>query len=84
MEINVAFDASRSVTEIEKAMQIYKQLSCDRVPDSDELISAERYKAGGPAITQKLPELFTPFWEKGTLSQEFKDAPKVILIQAQR
>ncbi|XP_076445488.1 uncharacterized protein LOC143283197 [Babylonia areolata] len=54
VEINEDLDTLPTEDEVSKAV---KQLSCGKAPGSDA-IPAEVYKAGGPAMMQKLTELF--------------------------
>uniref|UniRef100_A0A3P8TK88 Reverse transcriptase domain-containing protein n=1 Tax=Amphiprion percula TaxID=161767 RepID=A0A3P8TK88_AMPPE len=53
--------------------KVVNQLSCGKAPGADA-IPAEIYRSGGPALTQKLTELFSSCWSNGTLPQDFKDA----------
>ncbi|XP_047499243.1 uncharacterized protein LOC125045801 [Penaeus chinensis] len=59
--------------EVRKAVN---QLSCGKAPGSDA-IPVEVYKAGGPALMQKLTELFQSMWSEGKVSQQLKDATMV-------
>ena len=70
VQINRDLDIIPSVGEVHRAI---KQLVSGKAPGSDG-IPAEVYKAGGPAVVQKLTELFQSIWEKGTVPQQFKDA----------
>ena len=51
-----------------------------KAPGTDA-IPAEIYKTGGPILIQKLTELFTSFWSKGSLPQDFKDVSIVHLYK---
>ena len=77
VDINNDMDSAPLVSEVEKAIS---QLSCGKAPGSDS-IPAEIYKAGGSTLTEKLQELFSSFWDKGILPQEFKDASIVHLYK---
>ena len=45
-------------------------------------IPAEVYQHGGKTVLDKLQDLFTNCWEKGTLPQELKDAVFVSLYKS--
>jgi hypothetical protein len=65
------------------AADIFKAIRkffCRKAPGADA-IPAEIYKAGGPALSQKLTELFASFWSTEALAQEFKDASIVHLYK---
>ena len=49
------------------------QLKVGKSPDIDG-ITAEIYQHGGEAVLDKLQDLFTNCWEKGTLPQDLRDA----------
>ena len=68
--INQELDEAPKKEEIIKAI---KKLSCNKAPGADA-IPAEVYKSGGPAITQRLTELFESIWCEGRVPQQFKDA----------
>ena len=57
-----------------------KLLSSCKAPGSDA-IPAEIYKVGGPALAQKLTELFRIIWRKEAIPQEFKDATIIHLFK---
>ena len=67
-------DEPPTLQETSKAIN---QLSSGKAPANP----AEIYKTGGPMLTQKLTELFTSFWSKGSLPQDFKDASIVHLYK---
>ncbi len=77
VDMNNDMDNIPLISEVEKAIS---QLSCGKAPGSDS-IPAEIYKAGGSTLTEKLQELFSSFWDKGILPQEFKDASIVHLYK---
>ena len=54
------------------------QLKVGKSPDIDG-ITAEIYQHGGEAVLDKLQDLFTNCWEKGTLLHGLKDAVLVSL-----
>ena len=64
--------------EIKKARM---QLKVDKSPGIDGNI-AEVYQHGGEAFLDKLQNLFTNCWEKGTLPQDLRDAV-IISVQKQ-
>ncbi|KAL8622822.1 hypothetical protein ACOMHN_026943 [Nucella lapillus] len=57
----------------EEVRQAIKQLFCAKALGSDA-IPAEMYKAGGPAMMQKLTKFFQSMWIGGKVPQQFKDA----------
>ena len=77
IETNMELDEPQTLQETSKAIN---QLSSGKAPGTDA-IPAEIYKTGGPMLTQKLLELFTSFWSKGSLPQDFKDASIVHLYK---
>ena len=77
IETNMELDEPPTFQETSKAIN---QLSSGKAPGTDA-IPAEIYKTGGPMLTQKLTELFTSFWSKGSLPQDFKDASIVHLYK---
>ncbi|XP_047481686.1 uncharacterized protein LOC125034089 [Penaeus chinensis] len=72
VEINRDLD-NPPTEEVRKAV---KQLSCGKALGPDA-IPAEVYKAGGPALMQKLTELFQSMWSEGKVPQQLKDATMV-------
>ena len=74
VEINHSLDAPLQHDEVKKAIT---QLSGGKAPGSDA-IPAEVYKAGGPALTEKLNQAFLA---QGAIPQEFKDASIVHLYK---
>ena len=70
VEPNLELDNLPTEEEVRKAV---KQLSCGKAPGSDA-IPAEVYKAGGPAMIQKLTQLFQSMWREEKVPQQFKDA----------
>ena len=56
--------------EVRKAI---KQLSCGKAPGPDA-IPAEVYKSGGPALIQRLAQLFQSMWHEEKVPQEYKGA----------
>ena len=56
------------------------QLKVGKSPGTDG-IPAEVYQHGGEAVLDKLQDLFTNCWEKGTLSQDLRDAVIVFLYK---
>ena len=56
------------------------QLKVSKSPGIDG-IPAEVYQHGGEAVLDKLQDLFTDCWEKGTLPQDLRDAVIVSLYK---
>ena len=56
------------------------QLKVGKSPGNDG-IPADVYQHGGEAVLDKLQDLFTNFWEKGTLPQDLRDAVIVSLYK---
>ena len=56
------------------------QLKVGKSPGIDG-IQAEVYQHGGKAVLDKLQDLFTNCWEKGTLPQDLRDAVIVSLYK---
>ena len=77
IETNMELDEPPTLQETSKAIN---QLSSGKAPGTDA-IPAEIYKTGGPMLNQKLTELFTSFWSKGSLPQNFKDTSIVHLYK---
>ena len=63
--------------EIRKATM---QLKAGKSPGLDG-IPAEVYQHGSEAVLEKLQNLFTNSWEKGTLPQDLRDAVIVFLYK---
>ena len=63
--------------EIKKATM---QLKVSKSPGIDG-IPAEVYQHGGESVLDKLQDLFTNCWEKGTLPQDLRDAVIVSLYK---
>ena len=63
--------------EVKKATM---QLKVVKSPGIDG-IPAEVYQHGGEAVLDKFQDLFTNFWEKGTLPQDLKDRVTVSLYK---
>ena len=59
------------------------QLKVGKSPGIDG-IPAEVYQHGGEAVLDKLQDLFTNCWEKGTLPQDLKGAVIVSLYKSKR
>ena len=57
------------------------QLKVGKSPGIDG-IPAEVYQHGGEAVLDKLQDLFTNCWEKGTLPQDLRDAV-IVSVQKQ-
>lgn len=77
VEINKELDLPPTTEEVTKAIN---QLSCGKAPGADA-IPTEIYRSGGPVLTQKLTELFSLCWSKGSLPQDFKNASIVHLYK---
>ena len=73
VEINPLLDNQITGAEIEVALS---QLSRGKSPGSDA-IPADVYKAGGPAMRQRLTTVFQAMWDAEQLPQDFKDATVV-------
>ena len=76
-EINERMSALPTLEETEKAT---KQLSSGKAPGTDA-IPAEVYKDGGPALTEKLHQLFHLIWHQEKVPQDFKDASIIHLYK---
>ena len=77
VETNFSLDEPPTEEEVLKAVEL---LSRGKAPGIDA-IPAEIYQSGGPALTQKLTELFQNMWSEGTIPQEIKDASIVHLYK---
>lgn len=76
-EINEKMGALPALEETEQAK---KQLSSGKAPRTDA-IPAEVYNEGGPALTEKLLQLFHLIWHQETVPQDFKDASIIHLYK---
>ena len=77
VETNFSLDEPPTEEEVLKAVEL---LSRGKAPGIDA-IPAEIYQSGGPALIQKLTELFQNMWSEGTIPQEIKDASIVHLYK---
>ena len=77
MDMKLELDDPPTHEEIKKATM---QLKVGKSPGIDG-IPAEVYQHGGEAVLDKLQDLFTNCWEKGTLPQDLKDAVIVSLYK---
>ncbi|KAI8513702.1 hypothetical protein Bbelb_080260 [Branchiostoma belcheri] len=75
--INDELAAPPTLLETQKAIS---QLSTGKSPGRDS-ISAEVYKEGGLAVSDKLHQLFIIAWELETIPQDFKDATIIHLYK---
>ena len=75
VDVKLELDYPPTREEIRKATM---QLKVGKSPDIDG-ITAEIYQHGGEAVLDKLQDLFTNCWEKGTLLHGLKDAVLVSL-----
>ena len=75
--VKLELDDPPTREEIKKATM---QLKVGKSPAIDG-IPAEVYQHGGEAVLDKLQDLFTNHWEKGTLSQGLRDAVIVSLYK---
>uniref|UniRef100_A0A8C5P9E5 C2H2-type domain-containing protein n=1 Tax=Leptobrachium leishanense TaxID=445787 RepID=A0A8C5P9E5_9ANUR len=74
---NKSLDAVPTLDEIQTAI---RQLSSGKAPGSD-MIPAEIYKEGGPALTDKLLCLIQIIWQTETVPQDLKDASIIHLYK---
>ena len=74
---NESLDDPPTLVETKKAIT---QLSSGKAPGSDS-IPAEIYKEGGPALTEKLLQLFQIMWHQEFIPQELKDASIIHLYK---
>ena len=65
---------------VKRSRKTAMQLKVGKSPGIDG-IPAEVYQHGGEAALDKLQDLFTNFWEKGTLPQDLRDAVIVSLCK---
>ena len=77
LQVNVELDDPATPAEIRKATM---QLKVGKSPGIDG-IPAEVYQYGGEAVLDKLQDLFTNCWEKGTLPRDLRDAVIVSLYK---
>ena len=75
--INEALDDPPTLLETQKAIRL---LASGKAPGTDA-IPAEVYKEGGPALTERLHQLFLLMWEQESIPQEFKDASIIHLYK---
>ena len=80
MDVKLELDDPSTCEEIKKATT---QLKVDKSSGIDG-IPAEVYQHGEEAVLDKLQDLFTNCWEKGTLPQDLKDAVIVSLYRDKR
>ena len=76
-QVDVELDDPPTCEEIKKAtmqLKVGKSTGIDGIP-------AEVYQHGGEAVLDKLHDLFTNCWEKGTLPQDLRDAVTVSLYK---
>ena len=74
---NDTLDEPPTLLETQKAIQL---LSAGKAPGADS-IPAEVYKAGGPALVEKLHQLFLLMWQEESIPQDFKDASIIHLYK---
>lgn len=74
---NVALDCTPTLAELHKAIS---QLSSGKAPGADN-IPAEIYKHGGPALNDKMLQLFDLIWQQECVPQDLKDASIVHLYK---
>ena len=77
MDIKLELDDPPTHEEIKKAsmqLKVGKSSGIDGIP-------AEVYQRGGETVLNKLQDLFTNCWEKGTLLQDLRDAVHVSLYK---
>ena len=77
MPVNHKMDDPPSLIETENAIRI---LAGRKNPGSDP-VPAEVCKEGGPALTERLQELFLLMWEQESIPQDFKDASIIHLYK---
>ena len=75
VDVKLELDYPRTREDIRKATM---QLKVGKSPSTDG-IPVELYQHGGEAVLDKLQDLFTNCWEKGTLLHDLKDAVLVSL-----
>ena len=77
VDVKLELDDPPTREEIRKATM---QLKVGKSPSTDG-IPAEVYQHGGEAVLDKLLDLFTNCWEKGSLPQDLRDAVIVSLYK---
>ena len=77
VDVKLELDDPPTREEMRKAAM---QLKVGKSPGIDG-IPAEVYQHGGEAMLDKLQDLFTNCWEKGTLPQDLRDAVIVSLYK---
>ena len=77
VDVKLKLDDPPTHEEIRKATM---QLKVGKSPGTDG-IPAEVYQHGGEVVLDKLQDLFTNCWEKGTLPQDLRDAVIVSLYK---
>ena len=77
VDVKLELDDPPTCEEIRKATM---QLKVGKSPGIDG-IPAEVYQHGGETVLDKLQDLFTDCWEKGTLPQDLRDAVIVFLYK---
>ena len=79
-QVDVKLELDDSPTR-EQTIKATMQLKVGKSPGIDG-IPAELYQHGGETVLDKLQDLFTSCWEKGTLPQNVRD-PAIVSIQTQ-
>ena len=77
MDVKLELDDPPTREQIKKAAM---QLKVGTSPGIDG-IPAEVYQQGGDTVLDKLQDLFTNCWEKGTLPQDLRDAESVANLE---
>ena len=77
VDVELELDDPPTREEIKKATM---QLKVGKSPGIDG-IPAELYQHGGETVLDKLKDIFTNCWEKGTLPQDLRDAAIVFLYK---
>ena len=80
VDVKLELDDPPTREEIQKATM---QLKVGKSPDPDG-IQTEVYHQGGETVLDKLQDLFTNCWEKGTLPHDLRDAVIVSLYTKTR
>ena len=78
--VDVKLELDDPPTHGEEIKKATIQLKVGKSPGIDG-IPAEVYQHGGEAVLDKFQDLFTNFWEKGTLPQDLRDAVNVSLYK---
>jgi len=73
-------EALDEVPTLDGTRKAILRLANGKAPGADS-IPAEVYKEGGPALTEKIHQLFVLIWEHETVLQDFKDASIVHLYK---